>query len=708
VNGKWFALRTTPTEKRLVGSYMPLLWLSACMDAHTVIEEWEVSPFDGGFERIHELCGRGFSGAVEADNSWLFLRDGESLAVLTDLKEDPQEGSIERFEEATGRTHEAPHPATATLAAMLALDGDVRGQYFSDETPLSTVHETLSEGGFTGYVELSENVLSGDYYVVYEDGTESYLGYLGPSGRLLTDEEARSKAEGEVGIYDVVAVRFPTVALPDPAPESSEEKLSAVTPTDTESGDNESATTAAEERDTADSEEADPEEAEPLVSEGDESDEPEEGAPDDSRSVGDGTPTAGEDGDPERGEAESEPVEEDDTTGSQSVAESTAEQTDDTTADQPEKSSPEEDRTHTIPSIDPENSGEGREDDATRVVITPHGGEMDGDAESDTEDGVESEAEAVPEPEHGEMDADATESEPGDAGGDAEARVEELRSEYEAELSSLRSEIESLRTERNRLRERITDMETSVPDESSATGVELSAAEAFDGTSLFIREDSRAGATLENAHGGDVDPEALAENLRIEYHTRFDDEGATVDEVAFDSFLRSSTPYAFVEWLITKLLFEIQSTGSTGAMRPLYDALPDIDRVSFDDTIPVGDGQEGRELAFDIVARDRMGDPLVVANLDESREPTTSEAMGPLINDASDVCEEHETLVAAFAVTTSFFESDALSTAREATSGSLLSREKYRSYVKLSRKNGFHLCLAEFREETFHLAVPEL
>ena len=171
-----------PDGKKLVGSYMPLLWLSACMDAHTVIEEWEVSPFDGGFERIHELCGRGFSGAVEADDSWLFLRDGESLAVLTDLKADPQEGSIERFEEATGRTHEAPHPATAALAAMLALDGDVRGQYFSDETPLSTVHETLSEGGFTGYVELSENVLSGDYYVVYEDGIEAYLGYLGPSG----------------------------------------------------------------------------------------------------------------------------------------------------------------------------------------------------------------------------------------------------------------------------------------------------------------------------------------------------------------------------------------------------------------------------------------------------------------------------------------------------------------------------------------------
>jgi hypothetical protein len=82
--------------------------------------------------------------------------------------------------------------------------------------------------------------------------------------------------------------------------------------------------------------------------------------------------------------------------------------------------------------------------------------------------------------------------------------------------------------------------------------------------------------------------------------------------------------------------------------------------------------------------------------------------MGPLVTDASDVCEEHETLAAAFAVTSSFFEPDALSTAREATSGSLLSREKYRSFVKLARKNGFHLCLVESREESFHLTVPEL
>ena len=49
-----------------------------------------------------------------------------------------------------------------------------------------------------------------------------------------------------------------------------------------------------------------------------------------------------------------------------------------------------------------------------------------------------------------------------------------------------------------------------------------------------------------------------------------------------------------------------------------------------------------------------------------------------------------------------------MSVVGEATSSSLLSRSRYRSYVKLSRANGYHLCLVESREGSFNLAVPEL
>ena len=188
------------------------------MNAHSVVEDWEVTPFEGGFGGLAELGSRGFDGAVEAADTWLFLRDGEPVAAISDLESSPRPGDIDAFEGASGQQHEAPSGAAATIAAMLALDGEVRGQYFTDDTPLSAVHDTLSGGGFTGYVELSENVLSGDYYYVYVDGEVDHVAFVGSSQRFYGDE-ARTKAENEVGIYAVTAVSLPDLELPDPPSE---------------------------------------------------------------------------------------------------------------------------------------------------------------------------------------------------------------------------------------------------------------------------------------------------------------------------------------------------------------------------------------------------------------------------------------------------------------------------------------------------------
>jgi hypothetical protein len=123
----------------------------------------------------------------------------------------------------------------------------------------------------------------------------------------------------------------------------------------------------------------------------------------------------------------------------------------------------------------------------------------------------------------------------------------------------------------------------------------------------------------------------------------------------------------------------------------------------------VEDGQEKRtQESFDVVLRDRMGNPLVVANLNDSREAASESMMNTLVTAASNVGESNDSLAAACLVTSSFFAPEALETASEATSGGLLSRDKRESYVKLSRKRGYHLCLAEAREGKFHLAVPEL
>jgi hypothetical protein len=108
------------------------------------------------------------------------------------------------------------------------------------------------------------------------------------------------------------------------------------------------------------------------------------------------------------------------------------------------------------------------------------------------------------------------------------------------------------------------------------------------------------------------------------------------------------------------------------------------------------------------VLRDRMGNPLVVANVNDSRDAATEGMMVQLNEDAQAVKKRHDEFCSAFMVTTSFFEPGALETAAEATSGSLLSRDSRKSFVKLSRKRGYHLCLVETRSGNFHINVPEL
>jgi hypothetical protein len=116
---------------------MSVVWVFVCMNAHSVVEDWETAPFDGGFDGLAALGSRGFDGAVESAGTWLFFRDGDPIAVIADLRSTPRPGDIDAFEGASGTQYESPTPSAVTLAAMIALDGDVRGRYFTDDTPLS-------------------------------------------------------------------------------------------------------------------------------------------------------------------------------------------------------------------------------------------------------------------------------------------------------------------------------------------------------------------------------------------------------------------------------------------------------------------------------------------------------------------------------------------------------------------------------------------
>ncbi len=182
------------------------------MDARIVeqITEWSSRPFSGGLETLHALADEEFSGAVKAGSAWLFMLNGRVIGVF--------DGSLDTFEESNGTQFEAPHPSLPLLFSMQERGGTTQAKYYTNDTPLKEASETLASNGFTGYIELSENVLSGDYYVVYHGGRSMSAAYVGQSEQLITGDEAFSRANDEVGIYEVVATDVDIVDLPEPEP----------------------------------------------------------------------------------------------------------------------------------------------------------------------------------------------------------------------------------------------------------------------------------------------------------------------------------------------------------------------------------------------------------------------------------------------------------------------------------------------------------
>ncbi|MEF8863398.1 MAG: hypothetical protein V5A40_16840, partial [Haloarculaceae archaeon] len=287
-----------------------------------------------------------------------------------------------------------------------------------------------------------------------------------------------------------------------------------------------------------------------------------------------------------------------------------------------------------------------------------------------------------------------------------ETRVEELRER----LESAEAAREELDAERSRLEERVSELERRLEESGTApmeNTREVPPAEALSGTSVLVRYRSKSEPTLADAHSGGAKREALAGNLVLEPHPSFDTDGVSVSGRTFDAFLESTQAYTFLRWLVEDFLYEIRDTGSTSALRPLYDALPTLDRVEFDATMTL-EGVDRETARFDLVGRDRRGNPLLVALLEDDRAPTNAATMGEFLRDATVAAESHGSLAGAFAVTASYFEPEALETAEQATGGSLLSRSKRKSFVKTSRKGGYHLCLVEDREESFYLSEPDL
>ena len=853
-----------------------------------VVTDWETVATPAGYEGLHQLADAEFSGAASAGTAWAFLLNGRIIGVF--------EGDVEDFAEADVTAYRAADPSLPLLFAMQERGGETRANYYTNETPLTDVDQKLSSGGFTGYIELSDNVLSGDYYVVYHGGKSMSAAFVGSSERLLTGEEAFEAAADEVGIYEVIDVGVDIVDVPEPAGDaddgreadageetaaagagaagaaagrsasSTEPEASAGgsapadgsaddpdAPADASTSDAESAA-AADPRDAgetaggaatatdpdteapdarddghepsetgaaAHSTGADGTDAEsaggPVDAPGDpdsagagagprrdagprddagtertggsdagrggsEAETPADGAGSgeagpgsrapasggshaDEESAGTGAaaggaePTgrsAGRDPGPADAAA-SESATDRGVGDSRAAATSTA--TPRATGESGESASPADpddavaderrwQEARTIPSLDPEKSSgtpapDAEEDDrdagrertarmqrrrerrrsrrdtehADATQATSSAGSRDDAGETATEreadDGAERlrrrlararERVASLEAEREELQEERAELR------DEREELQEERDRLRAERDDRVDRIEELETECDRLRAEVDRLESELDADAGGTSAaeSISPERALSGTNLFVRYDTKGQATLKHAHAGDADRDDVRENLRLEHHTTFETDGVVVDDRPYEAFLHDSTEYAFAHWVTSELLYEIGETGNRSGLAGVFDAIPDVDRVELHGEVGVetDDGVEQR--AFDVICRDRMGDPLFVADINPSRNATTEAMVGSLVGNTGTVAAEEESVAAGFYVTESFYEPGALETVAEETGGGLLSRSSKLSYVKLSRKRGYHLCLAEARNGEFHLNVPDL
>ncbi|SFG04282.1 hypothetical protein SAMN04488063_1235 [Halopelagius inordinatus] len=732
------------------------------MDSQIIdaVTEWDAVSVDGGYEGLHRLADRDFSGAVSTGTTWAFVLNGRVIGVF--------DGGIEDFEDAELTAYRAPDMSLPILFAMMETGGETRAKYYTNETPLADADSTLSAGGFTGYVELSENVLSGDYYIVYHGGKSMSAAFVGSSRRLVTGEEAFETANDEVGIYEVRDVDVDIVELPEIESESEEESAEEppsdpVSAADAEPDDVAEGPSAARRTDphddpnptaeessdavAADAEPPTPdatdavETADAATAEADDAQEAETSSADataDTARESGGRATESDDGVKRRRAAERarRRGESNDESGSGREDGDDGE-SDDGGSDKDPFSAEEKWReARSIPSLDPSESGpaNGGSGAAATARARPKTESQQAaqkrkrpDRQSVSRSRSSGSGSSSDTSSKSAEDA-TTKSPPAERSeGPARKSVEKLKNRLETlqtQREKLEAERDELRAERDEQRERAETLEAQVEEleaevERLSTRLEAASGgfvaeesmpprEALSGTNLFVRYDRKGEATLERAHRGEVTREEVNDNLRLEHHTTFDTEGLGVDGEPYEKFLHESTEYGFAKWVVTDLLYEIGETGNRASLSQLFDAIPKIDRVELHGTVGVEteDGVEQRE--FDVIFRDQMGDALFVADMNTSRNATTQAMVGSLIGNARTVAEGDDAFSTAFYVTESFFDPEALEAVSEETGGGFLSRSKRKSFVKLSRKQGFHLCLVEARNNEFHVNVPDL
>ncbi|KAB1194644.1 hypothetical protein GJR96_14815 [Haloferax sp. MBLA0076] len=708
------------------------------MDSEIIdaVTGWDSAPSGGGYGGLRSLADDGFSGAVVAGMTWGFMLNGRLLGVF--------EGTIADFDDESFEAYRAPDASLPLLYTMKETGGEVRAQYYTEDTPLTDADGTLSAGGFTGYVELSENVLSGDYYVVYHGGKSMSVAFVGNSKRLVTDDEAFELADDEIGIYKVYDVDIDLVEIPDDESDDAAAEDESTTGTAGTVSEAETAGSVDDEEqiepasDSSSPETTAVDAAEASKSSGASA---ESSSPTRADTTGESATATTSDESVAQATApveRAEPGDSNGTSGTSSVSSpssapatgakngsDSAQSADGETGDDVFSAEAEWRNARSIPSLDPRDSeGEtaGERPGSSRRPRKRR--DKNESKTASSRQGTQQPKRASGRSSSASSDAKQSAKSATAASSKAVISLKEQLSEVKAERDRLESERDAIQKERDEhqsraeeLERRVNELESEVDrlrselDEAGLTSTDrsMSADEALRGTNLFVRYAKKSGATLEKAHAGQAKREDVVENLRLEHHTTFDTDGLGVDGQPYEEFLHEAPEYGFAKWAVTDLLYEIGETGNRSSLSGVFDSIPKADRIELYGTVsvPIGEG-ETEPRKFDVIFRDQMGNPLFVANLNNSRDPATQSMVTRLIKDSKAVAEANESLGSAFVVTKSFFEPDALEAATAETGGGLLSRSKRKSFVKLSRKQGYHLCLVEARSGEFHLNVPDL
>ncbi|MDR9411404.1 MAG: hypothetical protein RI544_02290 [Haloquadratum sp.] len=614
---------------------------------------WEDRPVETGQAGLLQLQTDEFDGLVEGDrNLRAFYVRGRIVHVAG--------GTVDELADDTLTAHQADDAGVAMLAAMRTLAPEARARYYTHKTALDAVDETLRSGGFTGYVCLAEQVVSGAYFLVYHNGKRMPVAYVGAARRIVTGQDAFELAADEVGIYEVFPTQIEIRTIdagpeevaapppPDPTPETPQIDLQLdVTGTSTDAYAGASDAMAATEQAPAEVEEPTPAStSDPTPSE---------------------APTAVDGSVPV---SDTAPVEPEAPSGEPATSQSTSVQ-------RPANEAVTSHLQGRLMALEERRRELERErDELMREVAR-----------------VETTVE------------------------ERDDRITRLTAEYEGTIGEQADTIDAQQRQIEQLQAQVANLEQTVAhQQAELEGEELIETEelppraAFEQTNLFIRYRDKAGPSLRDFRMQNAAIGKVRENLAVEYHTHFDAARTTVEGESFEAYLHGATEYRFIQWVTGDLLALIEETGNRGAMGPLFEAVTAIDRVELYGEVSASVATEDEPISrpFDIIARNQVGDPLLVADVNTTPAATTRAMTESMTEKLADLAPAIADIAAGFYVTESFYDPGALQVIADQISGGIIPRTSKRSYVRMGRGRGFHLCLTERRGEQFYLNVPDL